>query len=378
MKIVIAVDSFKGSMSSLEAGEAVKEGILRAMDADIVVKPIADGGEGTTDALVAGLGGEKVPITVTGPRGNKVEASYGWLRETGTAIIEMAEAAGIVLLGSEKKEPLKATSYGVGEMIRDAMDRGCRDFLIGIGGSATNDGGVGMLQALGFGFYDGEGKDVGLGAQCLERIVRVDTARRHPGLGECTFRVACDVKNPLTGENGATRVYGPQKGVSGDMLQELDRAMGHYAEVTKAATGRDEALTAGAGAAGGMGFAFLSYLDGALEPGVDLVLEALELEESMRDADFVVTGEGCLDHQTAMGKVPVGVARLAKKHGAKVVALAGGVKEGAQACNREGIDAFFSINPLLVPLEEAMRPEVARKNMATVAEQVFRLVAAMR
>lgn len=373
MKVVIAVDSFKGSMSSMEAGNAAKEGILAARsEAEVVVKPLADGGEGTTDAMIEGLGAEKIEIIVTGPYETPVSAYYGYLKETKTAVIEMAAAAGITL--SEEKNPMKATTYGVGEMITDALERGCREFIIGIGGSATNDGGVGMLRALGYEFLDQEGNDVGNGGQALAKIAQIKTDKKHPLLENAHFQVACDVTNPLCGENGATYVFGPQKGVKQDQKETLDKAMRHYANETRRLFGCDFSEIAGTGAAGGMGFAFLAYLPSELTPGIDLILNAVELEKELKDADVVVTGEGRLDVQTAMGKAPVGVAKRAKKYGAKVIAFAGSVTPEASACNDAGIDAFFPIVRGVTTLEQAMDPKNAKENMKRTAEQVFRLL----
>lgn len=276
----------------------------------MIIKPLADGGEGTTDALIEGLNGKRIPLTVTGPFGDPISCYYGYLPETSTAVIEMAAAAGITL--SDRHDPLTATTRGVGEIILDAVRRGCRDFIIGIGGSATNDGGIGMLSALGFSFLSENGSDAGEGGQALGKVCSVDISGQDPRLKDCRFRVACDVTNPLCGKNGATYIYGPQKGVTEDMKEPLDQAMSHYARVCASFLGKDCSLAEGAGAAGGLGFAFLSFLNARLIPGTSLILEAVGLEEELKDADIVITGEGRLDHQTAMGKAPVGVASLAK------------------------------------------------------------------
>lgn len=374
MKVVAAIDSLKGSLSSMEAGYAIREGILKASPgAEVLVKPLADGGEGTTEALAEGLGGEMVRVKVHGPLEEPVTAEYGLLEESGTAVMEMAAAAGIVLTGKEKR-PLDATTYGVGEMIRDAVEKGCRSFIVGIGGSATNDCGIGMLTALGFQFLDEQGNPAGISAGALKDVAQIRTDGVMPELAECSFRVACDVTNPLCGPNGATYIYGPQKGVTDDMKEALDQDLRHFADVTKAALGCDCAGMEGAGAAGGLGYAFLAYLKADLKPGIELVLDAVGMDQAMEGADLVFTGEGRLDHQTAMGKAPVGIAKLAKKHGAKVVALAGAIADGAEACNDNGIDAFFPILRQVVTLDEAMEPETARRNMAKTAEQVMRLV----
>lgn len=375
MKVVIAIDSLKGSLSSMEAGMAIKDGILAAKpDAEVIVKPLADGGEGTTDALIEGMNGERIDLTVTGPMHTPVDAYYGYLKDTNTAVMEMASAAGITLVPDSEKNPLLATSYGVGEMINDAIQRGCRNFIIGIGGSVTNDGGIGMLKALGVRFLDENGEDAGEGGQALAKVARIDVSGMNPLLKECHIQVACDVNNPLCGENGSTYVYGPQKGVTEDMKKTLDEAMAHFARVTSETLENDYMNIPGAGAAGGLGYAFLAYTGAALTPGIELILDAVELEEELSGADVVVTGEGRLDFQTAMGKAPVGVARLAKKYNAKVIAFAGSVTKEATACNKEGIDAFFPILRSVCTLAEAMDPVAARNNMTATVEQVFRLL----
>ena len=375
MKVVIAIDSLKGSLSSMEAGTAIKDGILAAKpDAEVIVKPLADGGEGTTDALIEGMNGERIDLTVTGPMHTPVDAYYGYLKDTNTAVMEMASAAGITLVPDSEKNPLLATSYGVGEMINDAIQRGCRNFIIGIGGSVTNDGGIGMLKALGVRFLDENDEDAGEGGQALAKVARIDVSGMNPLLKECHIQVACDVNNPLCGENGSTYVYGPQKGVTEDMKKTLDEAMVHFARVTSETLENDYMNTPGAGAAGGLGYAFLAYTGAALTPGIELILDAVGLEEELSSADVVVTGEGRLDFQTAMGKAPVGVARLAKKYNAKVIAFAGSVTKEATACNKEGIDAFFPILRSVCTLAEAMDPVAARNNMTATVEQVFRLL----
>ena len=375
MKVVIAIDSLKGSLSSMEAGMAIIDGILAAKpDAEVIVKPLADGGEGTTDALIEGMNGERIDLTVTGPMHTPVDAYYGYLKDTNTAVMEMASAAGITLVPDSEKNPLLATSYGVGEMINDAIQRGCRNFIIGIGGSVTNDGGIGMLKALGVRFLDENDEDAGEGGQALAKVARIDVSGMNPLLKECHIQVACDVNNPLCGENGSTYVYGPQKGVTEDMKKTLDEAMAHFARVTSETLENDYLNTPGAGAAGGLGYAFLAYTGAALTPGIELILDAVGLEEELSSADVVVTGEGRLDFQTAMGKAPVGVARLAKKYNAKVIAFAGSVTKEATACNKEGIDAFFPILRGVCTLAEAMDPVAARNNMTATVEQVFRLL----
>lgn len=375
MKIVVAIDSFKGSLTSIEAGTAIKKGILAAKpDADVTIKPLADGGEGTTAALCEGLGGEMICLTVTGPLGHPVAASYGYLKESRTAILEMASAAGLTLISEAEKNPFTATTYGVGEMITDAMEKGCRNFLIGIGGSATNDGGIGMLQALGYDFLDECGNSVGQGGQALYNISSIIERNVSPMLDTCHFHIACDVKNPLCGPDGASYIYGPQKGAAEADLHVLDSGMRNFAEITSQEMGNDYLHAEGAGAAGGLGFAMLSYLKASLTPGIDLILEMTDLEATLENADIVITGEGRLDHQTVMGKAPIGVAKLAKKHGLMVLAFAGSVTPDATACNGAGIDAFFPIVRGVTTLAEAMLPENAKTNLTASVEQVFRLL----
>lgn len=375
MKVVVAIDSLKGSLTSLEAGEAIQEGILRAIsDAEVIVRPLADGGEGTVEALTRGMNGRYEKITVTDPLGRPTDAVYGILEDLHTAIIEMSAAAGITLIDAKDRNPMNTTTYGVGEMIKDAIGKGCRHFFIGIGGSATNDGGIGMLQALGYGMLDTEGKQVSLGAKGLAELVSITDENVLPELKECTFQIACDVKNPLCGELGCSAIFGPQKGATPDMITQMDSWLGKYALLTANCYKKADSNYPGTGAAGGMGFAFLSYMNAELRSGVQIVLEETKLEEYIRNADIVVTGEGCLDGQSVMGKAPIGVAALAKKHHKKVIAFAGCVTEDAKVCNQNGIDAFFPILRNVVTREEAMDTDNARRNMTDTAEQVFRLI----
>lgn len=376
MKAVIAIDSLKGSLSSMEAGYAIADGIRRVhgQDAEIVVRPLADGGEGTVEALVSGMSGVTQNVMVTGPLGIPVNCEYGIIESSHTAVIEMSGAAGITLVPDEKRNPLYTTTYGVGEVIKDAIAKGCRRFIVGIGGSATNDGGVGMLQALGYGFLDKEGKQVPFGARGLEVLEEITDEYVLPELAECEFRVACDVTNILCGENGCSAVYGPQKGATPSMIMQMDNRLKHYAKLVEKKFTKANVNQAGTGAAGGLGFAFLSFTNAVLESGIKIVLEETCLEKYMENADIVITGEGRLDGQTAMGKAPVGVARLAKKHDIPVIAFAGSVTKEAVACNQNGIDAFFPILRGVVTLEEAMKPENAKANMTDTVEQVFRLM----
>ena len=362
----------------MEAGNAIRTGIHRVYpDAQVEVRPLADGGEGTVDALAAGMNGVIHEISVTGPLGEPVTARYGIIESTHTAIMEMSQAAGITLVPAEKRNPLFTTTYGVGEMIRDAMDKGCRRFIMGIGGSATNDGGVGMLQALGYDFLDKEGRQVPYGAQGLEILKTISDKNVLPELADCHFYIACDVTNMLCGDLGCSAVYGPQKGATPEMIVQMDQWLERYAALARQAFPKADPKQPGTGAAGGLGFAFLSFTNAVLESGIKLVLEETRLADYIKDADIVITGEGRMDAQTAMGKAPEGVARLAKTFGKPVLAFAGAVTRDAAACNNAGIDAFFPILRSVVSLEEAMDPKTAASNMVDTAEQVFRVMRAV-
>ncbi len=378
MKAVVAIDSLKGSLSSMEAGNAIAEGIYRAdAEAKVEVRPLADGGEGTVDALVQGMNGSLRKVCVTGPLGDKVDAAYGIIEEAKMAVIEMSAAAGITLVPDEKKNPLFTTTYGVGEMIRDAIEKGCRKFVVGIGGSATNDGGIGMLQALGYDFLNSKGNAVPYGAKGLEDLAEIRKEHVLPELAQCEFKVACDVTNPLCGPLGASAVYGPQKGATPEMVREMDQWLADYAKLAANCSERADAEHPGTGAAGGLGFAFLTFTNAVLESGIKIVLEETKLEQYIQDADIVITGEGRLDGQTAMGKAPVGVAKLAGKYKIPVLAFAGSVTKDARKCNEEGIHAFFPILRGITTLEDAMDAENARRNLMETVEQVFRLIVAI-
>ena len=377
MKIVTAIDSFKGSMTSMEAGYSAAEGFRRADSSiQVDVRPLADGGEGTVEALVSGMNGILEHSMVTGPLGKPVDAVYGIIPETMTAVIEMSASSGITLISVEERNPLDATTYGVGELIRDAIGKGCRHFIVGIGGSATNDGGAGMLQALGFGLFDKEGRQIPFGAKGLELLDSITDENVVPELKDCSFRIACDVTNPLCGTEGCSAVYGPQKGATPSMIMQMDSWLSDYAERAKKNYPQADAEQGGTGAAGGLGFAFLTFTNACLESGIKIVLDETRLEDYIREADLVVTGEGMLDFQTAMGKAPVGVAALAKKYGIPVIAFAGGVTKEAGECNKNGIDAFFPIVRGVSTLDDAIKNENAKANIADTAEQVLRLMQA--
>lgn len=373
MKVLAALDSFKGSLTSMEAGEAVRRGILRAIPgAEVHILPLADGGEGTVDALLSAMGGEWISVPVTGPLGEPVSAGYG---RVGTlAVLEMAQAAGLPLVPPDLRDPMNTTTRGVGELIAHAAASGCREFVVGIGGSATNDGGIGMLAALGVRFLDARGEELPGYGRDLARMVSIDASTLLPELRECRFRIACDVDNPLCGPRGASAVYGPQKGLTPAGVESMDQALGHYAKLTINYIYNDYVNYKGAGAAGGLGFAFLSYLNAELRSGVDLVLDAIGFDEKVKGSDFFITGEGRMDAQTAMGKAPAGAAARAKAAGATVIGFAGAVSgEAGRRC--PPMDAVFPIQPGPVSLQEAMEPCQAAQNLANTAEQVFCLLA---
>lgn len=375
MKVTVAIDSMKGSLSSLEGGQAIAVGVKRVYpDAEVCIRPLADGGEGTVEALTCGMGGEMQLVRVTGPLGEPVDCPYGIIPGSQTAIIEMSGAAGITLVPDELRNPLNTTTYGVGEVIRDAIGKGCRRFIVGIGGSATNDGGIGMLRALGYGFLDAEGRPVSPYGKGLADIARITDESVIPELSQCTFKIACDVTNPLCGEQGCSAIFGPQKGATPEIIREMDSWLARFAAIAGEKYPDTDATYPGTGAAGGLGFAFLTFTNATLESGIKIVLDETRLEDYVKDADIVVTGEGRLDGQTVMGKAPIGVAKTAKKFGKPVLGFAGCVTRDAVACNAEGIDAFFPILQGVVSLEEAMDPGNAGANLAATVEQAFRIV----
>ena len=382
MKVVISIDSFKGSLTSIQAARAIEKGIKRVNEsARVVIKPLADGGEGTVDALVDGMGGNMEFIKVTGPAGKPVLAKYGIIRqtdpdikETNTAIMEMSQAAGITQVTDQERNPLYTTTYGVGQMIVDAIHKGCRRFIMGIGGSATNDGGVGMLQALGYDFLDKDGNQINYGSIGLKDLVQIKDNHVIPELKVCEFHIACDVTNSLCGKEGCSAIFGPQKGATQQMVKDMDQWLADYAKIAKQSFTKADSDKPGTGAAGGLGFAFLTFTNAILKSGVDLILNETKLEEEIKDADIVITGEGCLDAQTAMGKAPIGVAKLAKKYGKLVLGFSGAVTKGASACNEAGIDAYFPIVRSVVSLEDAMKKKNAQENLTDTVEQVFRLI----
>ncbi len=373
MKVAVAIDSFKGSLSTYEAGNAVSLGIKRVFPhAEVFLFPIADGGEGSAEVIVGANQGEWKSVRVKNPLGQYIVGKYGILREKKTAVIEIAVAAGITLITAKERNPMLTTTYGVGELIKDAIAEGCNNFIIGLGGSATNDGGIGMLSALGFEFLDEKGNPVPFGGEGLSQIKEIKAENVLPQLQDCKFLIACDVQNPLCGEKGCSAVYGPQKGADENMVVFMDEAMARFERITKSLFPQADGNSPGCGAAGGLGFAFTYYLQGKLQSGIELILSQIGLDEQMQEMDIVVTGEGRLDGQSYMGKVPVGVAKLAKKYGKPVISLSGGVTEDAKACNDWGVDAFFPIVKGPCSLQEAM--ENGSKNLTDMTEQVFRLI----
>lgn len=355
MKIVIAPDSFKESVSAEKCAAAIKAGFLSVFpQADCVCLPIADGGEGTVTAMVEATGGRVISLMATGPMGEAVPAFYGHNGAGDTAFIEMAAASGLMLVPAEARDPLLATSYGTGEIIRHALDAGIRHLILGIGGSATVDGGMGMAQALGVRFLDASGENLGYGGGELARLARIDMSQIDPRLAECRIEVACDVDNPLTGPRGASVVFAPQKGASPAMVEILERGMENYAQVIQMTTGQEVQTLIGGGAAGGMGVAARIFLNATLKPGIDIVIDAVHLDDSIREADLVITGEGRIDSQTTGGKAPLGVARVAQKYGVPVIGIAGVLSEDVEVVHQHGIDAVFSILPALAPLSEVL------------------------
>lgn len=371
MKVVVAPDSFKGSLTAHQVCDAIAQGVRAAdPEAQVVLVPVADGGEGTVQSLVDATQGQLVEVQVEGPLGAPVTAAFGLLSDGETAVIEMAAASGLPLVPVADRNPLLTSTYGTGELIRAALDRGCRRLIIGIGGSATNDGGAGMAQALGARFLAADGTPLGrMTGGRLAEVARIDTSELDPRLKDTSLRVACDVDNPLFGPKGAAHVYGPQKGASPQMVEALDAGLDHYAERLRADLGADVALVPGAGAAGGLGAGLLAFCGASLERGVQIVLDTLDLAGEVQNADLVITGEGRVDFQTAFGKTCSGVAQVARAAGVPVVALGGSVELGVG-----GFDAVLSMVNEPLALEAAMEPERARAMLAFTAEQVARLV----
>lgn len=375
MKIVIAPDSFKESLTSLEVATELEAGLRRVWpDADYVKVPMADGGEGTVQSLVDATGGRIVKCAVSGPLGQKVLASYGLLGDGRTAVIEMAEASGLPLVPRADRDPLRASTFGTGELVADAINRGVDEIIIGLGGSATNDCGAGFAQALGVLFIGADGTAITepLGGGRLDEVVSVDVSGINPGLSRVKVNVASDVTNPLTGETGASAVYGPQKGATPEMVQRLDRNLGHLAAIIKRDLNIDIAGQPGAGAGGGLGAGLLAFTNATMKRGVELVVAATKLDEHMKGASLAFTGEGRVDFQTAFGKTPAGVAASARRHGVPVIAIGGGLSDDANGVFAHGIDGLEAATSNPMPLEVAMKK--SREYLQNAAERVARLI----
>ncbi|MEX2428833.1 MAG: glycerate kinase [Bacteroidales bacterium] len=372
MKIVIAPDSFKGSLSALEVGNAIRDGIVKVgHDIDTIVVPMADGGEGIVQSLIDATGGDIIKTTVHDPLFRTIDSFYGILGDGKTAVIEMAAASGLPLLKPEERDPLKTTSYGTGELIKDAMDKGCTSIILGLGGSATNDGGIGMAQALGVCFLDENGNSVHVGGHELSRIRTIDVSGIDDRVSNVKFIAACDVDNPLCGQNGASNVYGRQKGASDSDVETLDKGLVHFAHIVKNSLGLDIKDLPGTGAAGGLGYAVMLFLNARLERGIDIVTRLLKLDEIICGADLVITGEGKMDAQTAFGKTPYGVAQIARKMNIPVVALAGSLGPGYSTLYNSGFDCIYSIIDRPMLLEEALAN--TKELLENSAENVVRL-----
>lgn len=373
-KVVIAIDSFKGCLTSEEAGNAVMKGVKAIFpDCETLLFPVADGGEGMLDILVSATKGKYRTLPAHGPLMEPMQGRYGISGDGQTALVEMAAVSGLPLVPEEKRNPMLTTTYGTGELIRDALEQGCRRFIVGIGGSATNDAGLGMLQALGFRFRDKQGNLLGTGGRILSQVASIDTSAVHPALKGARFTIACDVHNPFCGPDGAAYVFAPQKGADAGMVKELDAGMQALALVIRSATGKDISDVPGAGAAGGMGGGFLAFLNAGLKPGIRLMLDALDFGEKIKGADLVFTGEGRADRQTAMGKVPFGVLEEARKQHIPVIVLAGCIEDTEQM-NRAGFQGVFSITPGPVSLEKAMEPEFAGENIRRLVTQICSVI----
>jgi glycerate 2-kinase len=373
-KIVIAPDSFKESLTALQVAEAIKIGFLSVYpNAEYRLIPMADGGEGTVEALVAVTDGNIIHTQVTGPLGNTVEAHYGILGNGTTAIIEMASASGLHHVTHEQRNPCTATSRGTGELIRHALDAGVRHIIIGLGGSATNDGGAGMMMSLGAGLHDQQGSPIADGGAGLLNLASIDLSDLHPAVSECTFEVACDVDNPLLGEKGATAVFGRQKGATAQDLVTLEKALTHFSNVVAQSNLGDHRHKQGAGAAGGMGFGIMTFMQASFRPGINIVVEATHLAEAVQDADLVITGEGRIDSQTIYGKTPIGVAKTAKLHNIPVIGIAGSISDDVAVVCEYGIDAVFSVTPRVMTLQEAFAD--AASNVSFTAKNIATLLA---
>ena len=373
-KIIIAPDSFKGSLTSVEVADAIEAGIKEVFpNCETVKIPIADGGEGTMDTLVSALGGQKVKVKVHDPLMRPIEVEYGLVNNGKTAVIEMAVASGITLLKKHEQNPLTTSTFGTGELIKDALIRGCRSFMIGIGGSATNDAGTGMLKALGYRFLDKKGEDTDGTGNSLQSIFTIDETGAMPELKEAQFTIACDVNNPFSGPNGAAYVYAPQKGATLQIVKKLDEGMESLRQLIKKEKEIDLNSVPGAGAAGGLGGAFVVFFNAQLKPGIEMVLEAVDFEKHLKNAELVITGEGKLDKQTGMGKAASGILDAANKKSVPVIAIGGSVEE-VKNLNKRGFISLFSIVPSPMLLENALQKDIAQRNITQTTEQIMRTI----
>ena len=353
MKIVVAPDSFKGSLTAIEVSDAIEKGIREVFpEAEIIKIPMADGGDGTVQCLVNATGGKILEEKVIGPLGNEVWAFYGILGDRKTAIVEMAAASGLTLVPENKRNPLITTTYGTGQLIKAALNQGCRKMIIGIGGSATNDGGAGMVQALGTKLLDKDGEEIGFGGGELKKIVKIDISCMDKRLSDIKVLAASDVNNPLCGPQGASRIYGPQKGATPEIIEELDESLAYFAELIKRDLHKDIKDIPGAGAAGGLGASLIAFLNAEFRPGIEIMIEAVKLEQAIKDADLVITGEGKIDSQTIYGKAPIGVAKIAKKHNIPVVAVAAIIEEDSRIFQSYGIDTLIKVSEPPMRLSE--------------------------
>ncbi|EGR0055143.1 TPA: glycerate kinase [Vibrio vulnificus] len=369
MKIIIAPDSYKESLTAMDVAIAIEKGFKQVLpDAHYVKLPMADGGEGTVQSMVDATGGTIIEHTVTGPLGQRVDGFFGLLGEGKTAVIEMAAASGLHLVTPDQRNPLITTTFGTGELIKAALDHGVKHIIVGIGGSATNDGGIGMAQALGIKLLDAQGNALGHGGGELAKLATIDCSQLDPRLAQVRLEVACDVDNPLCGPKGASAVFGPQKGATPEMVTILDKNLAHYASIIKQQLGVDVRDMAGAGAAGGMGAALLGLLNAELRPGIEIVMDAVRLDEIVADADLVITGEGRIDSQTIHGKTPIGVARTAKKHGLPVIGIAGCLSADCGVVHEHGLDAVFAVVNRSVDLPTALAE--AAENVELTARNV--------
>ena len=353
MKIVVAPDSFKGSLTAIEVSDAIEKGIREVFpEAEIIKIPMADGGDGTVQCLVNATGGKILEEKVIGPLGNEVWAFYGILGDRKTAIVEMAAASGLTLVPEGKRNPLITTTYGTGQLIKAALNQGCRKMIIGIGGSATNDGGAGMVQALGTKLLDKDGEEIGFGGGELKKIVKIDISCMDKRLSDIKVLAASDVNNPLCGPQGASRIYGPQKGATPEIIEELDESLAYFAELIKRDLHKDIKDIPGAGAAGGLGASLIAFLNAEFRPGIEIMIEAVKLEQAIKDADLVITGEGKIDSQTIYGKAPIGVAKIAKKYNVPVVAVAAIIEEDSRIFQSYGIDTLIKVSEPPMRLSE--------------------------